>query len=190
MKDLWGMLVPDANNDPEPTPFLWKKHPQLFTQNQLGVFRHKGDELRFREKTTHTQGLVAKIEWIPVKNNLGYTGIYKTGSDHAIIRFSEGANLHRLSKGLLPSLAIKFLIDGGEAVNVFGMNNFTGSESWDFFRNELKSRVEPLRKTRKAHECEIETLNKKLIEGSKRPFVTALSPVARFTPNGNEIPKA
>jgi len=43
---------------------------------------------RNRLKTTHTQGVVAKIKWEVVENDMGYTGLYKDGSETAIMRLS------------------------------------------------------------------------------------------------------
>ena len=65
-----------------------------------------------RKKTSHTKGVVGKVKWVAVKNEGGYTGIFKTGTDHAIIRLSETVNQTPDSSGLMPSMAIKFLIDG------------------------------------------------------------------------------
>jgi hypothetical protein len=68
-----------------------------------------------RAKTIHAQGLVAKVSWVPVEDN-GYSGIYETGSDHVIMRLSEASNLSEFfSKGLTPSAAFKFFIDGTES---------------------------------------------------------------------------
>ena len=54
---------------------------------------------------------------MPYANDLGYTGIYETGSDVAIMRLSQVTNLTEVSTGLFPSMAIKFLIDGMESMN-------------------------------------------------------------------------
>ena len=55
---------------------------------------------------------------------MGLTGIYATGSDHVIMRMSETNNLTYASKGLLPGVAFKFLIDNGKSENLLAMNNF------------------------------------------------------------------
>jgi len=82
----------------------------------------------------HTQGLVAKVQWIPVNNEEGYTGIYEEGSDAMILRLSQTANLTSYTKGLTPSLALKFLINGKESDNIVAMNDFNPNEgSWNFF---------------------------------------------------------
>ena len=78
------------------------------------------------------------------------------------------------SKGILPSLAIKFLISNTLSTNLFGMPNFTGkdeegNESWDFFHRPLKSRVERFERP-----CERDSVEKKLIEGSPVPYATSV----------------
>lgn len=85
-----------------------------------------------RLKTTHTQGVVAKIKWEVVENDMGYTGLYKDGSETAIMRLSQTSILTEHSEGLFPSIAIKFLLDKGESRNLFGLPNFHGTKSWDF----------------------------------------------------------
>jgi hypothetical protein len=151
------MLVPDASNhDVAVKPLMWKEFDNFFTQKANGPFCDSSDELRKRrKKTTHTQGLVAKIEWKPVRDasgNTRFTGLYEEGTSTAIIRLSETKNLTSSSQGLLPSFAIKFLLDGHKSENLFAMPNFTGKyindneeeySSWDFFHGTFKSRVEP-----------------------------------------------
>jgi hypothetical protein len=97
MKALWRSLVPDENNhETEPNEYWYGKFPQFFTQRANTSFCNNSDEIRRdRNKTTHTQGLVAKVEWVPTEEakNEGYTGMMNTGSDHIIMRLSETNNL-------------------------------------------------------------------------------------------------
>lgn len=75
---------------------MWKEFDNFFVQRANGPFCDSSDELRFkRKKTTHTQGLVAKIEWKPVIENgeTRFSGIYGEGTQTAIIRLSETKNL-------------------------------------------------------------------------------------------------
>jgi len=154
--------VPDASNHSVPVKaHMWKEFDNFFTQKSNGPFCDNSDEMsKKRKKTSHTQGLVAKIEWKPVKDESGatrFTGIYEEGTKTAIIRLSETKNLTSASEGLLPSFAIKFLIDNHKSENLFAMPNFTGkykeyneeteemeeNSSWDFFHGTFKNRVEP-----------------------------------------------
>lgn len=75
------MLVPDETVVEEPTPFFWSKFDEFFQNKASGPFCNVGDELnKNRTKTSHTQGIVAKIEWRPFANDEGYSGIYEHGS--------------------------------------------------------------------------------------------------------------
>ena len=83
MKELWKELVPTYEDYPEkndegPQEFPWERFPRFFSQKGNGSFCQNSDEIkRNRPKTTHTQGLVAKVSWIPTSNNT-YTGMYAT----------------------------------------------------------------------------------------------------------------
>ena len=83
MDELWNDLVPSyeedpAINDEAPKDFPWERLPRFFSQKGNGSFCQSSDEIkRSRPKTTHTQGLVAKVSWIPTVNNT-YTGMYAT----------------------------------------------------------------------------------------------------------------
>ena len=115
-------------------------------------------------KTTHRQGIVAKVAWRVVDSR--FSGIYEHGSESVILRLSETRNLTEESDGLLPSMAMKFLIDHRRSENLFGMPNMTGvyedgETSWDFFRAPLKSRVERLTSS-----CEVDSLEKKMVEAA------------------------
>jgi len=139
----------------EPQDYFWSAFPDVFTQKANGSFCQRADAMQFnRKKSTHTQGVVAQVEWKAVPNN--YSGIYSTGSTEVLIRLSQTTNLTADCKGLFPSLALKFLRDGDESENLFAMPNFTGTESWDFFEHTMRNRVEPFHK--ETHATEIATI--------------------------------
>ena len=143
LKELWKTLVPDENVVAAIRPLYWTEAPQFFTQKANTTFCQRSDVLAHnRLKTTHTQGLVARVEYVARPNN-GYTGILGSGSDSVIMRLSESSNLHSESRGLTPSVAFKFLVDGTRSQNIFGMSGFLPSGSWNFFENPLCNRVEP-----------------------------------------------
>lgn len=188
LQQLWDQIVPvpETNVAPPMEPY-WKEFVKTFTNNANGPFCNNSDEMRGgRQKTTHTQGVVAKVRWEVVEgNDMGYTGIYENGSDFAILRLSQTSNLIDSSPGLFPSMAIKFLISKVKSANLFAMPNFTGTESWDFFSQPLKSRVEPFDVSE--NPIEIETILKKNIEGSARPFATGVCKPAEWDDEDNEI---
>ena len=77
-------------------------------------------------------------------NDAGFTGIYGTGSNTVILRFSETSNLSEQSAGLTPSIAVKFLVDNYRSNNIFAMHSFSANEgSFNFFENSMANRVAP-----------------------------------------------
>ena len=151
---------------------MWKDFPEFFTDVAVEAFCGVSDGLRHnRKKTTHTQGIVAKVEWVPVEGN-GYSGIYETGSDHVVMRLSERNYLHNYSKGLTPSAAFKFLIDGEQSLNVFAMSSFLENESWNFFEKPIGNRIEPI--TTEDHPIEFQTLLQKTLEANVHPFAVRI----------------
>ena len=123
--------------------YYWAEFNQIFTNSSNGSFCQNSDEMkRNRLKTTHTQGLVAKASWEPVSNPYNYTGFYADTSTDNIIRLSQTINLTDDSEGLLPSFAMKFLIKGQSSQNIFGMPSFKSTDSWDFFKYNMKSRLD------------------------------------------------
>ena len=187
LAQLWERLVPDENDRTvQPATYQYKKFDNFFTQNANGSFCFFDDELPGRhEKTTHTQGLVAKVEWRKFENGItDFTGIYESGSTEVIMRLSETHELTTLSEGLVPGAAFKFLIDGKISENLLAMPNMTGrdeegSTSWDFFHRPFQSRVE-----RFSDSCERDTKEKKFIEASNRPYATGVSMPARYELDG------
>ena len=120
MNELWAEIL----KDDEPMAYYWSEFPNFFTQKANGSFCQRSDILnKKRLKTTHTQGVVGQVEWVPVDNDEGYTGIYKSGSDAVLIRLSQTVNLIEASSGLFPSMALKFLRDNDEAENLFAQTS-------------------------------------------------------------------
>ena len=76
-----------------------------------------------------------------------------------LIRMSEANFVLPETTGLTPSLAIKFLRDGIESVNVLANVSFDPTTSFNFFANIFRSRI-PLF----GHTCEQVTIQKKFAE--------------------------
>lgn len=145
---------------------------------------------RNRPKISHTQGVVARVEWKSTDDH-EYTGLFSEGSTHAILRFSETANLNPASTGLIPSMAVKFLVDNYRSKNILAMPSFNNSGSWNFFKKPMSNRVDPWTRGPDIadHEgeeftCEVNTMLKKMVESAQRPFATALGHVAMCYNNG------
>lgn len=100
--------------------------------------------------------------------------------------------MHEDSEGLLPSLAIKFLRDGKKSQNIFGMPSFKETDSWDFFENTMRSRVDPFvpaDENGENDQCLVDTIQKKLVEGTKWPFSTAVGIIGATNEAGDEFGK-
>lgn len=175
----------------EPVDLKWTKHDQFFTQRANVSFCAQSDEInRNRPKTTHTQGLVAHVSWEPVENDLGYTAIYESGSDTVVLRISEMANLFEDSTGLTPSVAIKFLIDDQESYNLFAMEGFMPTESWNFLDAQLTNRLKPFDTETDAGYIMDQTFRKKITEASMRPFGVAISHIGKMRNDGSTLDNA
>ena len=99
---------------------------------------------RTRQKYVHQQGVVTKARFVPTQNNRGYTGIFESGADDVIIRFSEtGQQLEHQTKALNPSIALKFLRSGVTSGNTLGMVQFETdiANGWDFWKNDFTTHL-------------------------------------------------
>lgn len=115
MSDLWSEVIRDTSG---PRPYQFTELPLAFSQKSGVATCEISDEIRKgRVKALHTQGLVAKVKYVPTEDNL-YTGILGSGSDTVLLRFSESSFLHEQSEGLNPSVALKFLKDGVPSDNI------------------------------------------------------------------------
>jgi len=114
----------------------------LFIQNMSLSFGTQNDELPVgRPKINHAQGVVGLVSWID-RGNHDYTGLFDGDSDTGLIRMSESNFILPETGGLTPSLAIKFVRDGIRSVNHLANVNFEGTNSWNFFANDFRSRVD------------------------------------------------
>ena len=139
MIDLWDQVKKDTSGPREP---YWAEFPRTFSQNSAHATCQESDEIRWgRLKVHHTQGVVAKVKYVPEPEN-GLSGMLGEGSDTVLLRFSESANLHEESEGLTPSMAIKFLRDGTFSSNIVAQSSFKNSGSWNFFKEPFKTRIE------------------------------------------------
>ena len=115
MIDLWDQVTKDTSGPREP---YWKEFPRTFSQGSPHALCQDSDEIKKnRLKVFHTQGVVAKVKYVPEPNN-GLSGMLGVESDTVLLRFSESGNLHEESEGLTPSVALKFLRDGTKSANI------------------------------------------------------------------------
>jgi len=112
---LWDKITEDATMGPN--------EPYGFFKIDLNtIFDYKGDEYDCRYKTTHGQGNVGKVAWVPLSDvDHEYTGLYKSGGDTGYIRTSLIGSVNPAPEPghpyMLPSIALKFLRDGIDSTN-------------------------------------------------------------------------
>ena len=164
--------------------YYWAEFATQFTGVANGSFCQNSDEMkRNRLKTTHTQGLVGQIKWVPESGH-DYTGFYKEGFENGYIRFSQTLPLTEVSGGLLPSVAIKALRDHAKSQNLFGMPSFHPTDSWSFFGGDMFNRVEPFVEADASGNNDqdlLDTIITRLSEGDNQPFSTAIGHFAEYT---------
>jgi hypothetical protein len=100
-----------------------------------------------RRKLLNTVGIVGKVSFQIINNEPGYTGIFDSGADYGIIRFStfvkpvEIGATEQLGYGTYtPAMALKFLRNNVPAGNIFGMYSIDSKDSWNFFRKGLEDK--------------------------------------------------
>lgn len=71
-----SQVDPDPSTAATVAPLLWSDFDDMFNNNPNGSFCQNSDEMkRDRLKTSHTQGVVARVAWEPVPGN-AFSGIY------------------------------------------------------------------------------------------------------------------
>lgn len=104
-----------------------------FQQDPEDSYYVAGDEMQntrteTRHKLVHQQGVVGTGKFViaeGITDTYGYTGIFESGSDSMLIRFSEtGLHIDGVTQQANPSVAFKFLRDGVQSANQFGMVAF------------------------------------------------------------------
>ena len=115
---------------------------ELATVDMTTPFDTLGDEFDCRNKTGHSFGTVAKVEWRDLGDH-SFTGLFK-GGDTGFARLSD---LVAPCKGCVdgkdfsnPSIAVKLLRDGMDSGNSLAkLPTRFGQFDYEFFKNELTS---------------------------------------------------
>lgn len=101
-----------------------------------------------RNKYIHSVGNVGTVKYTPVENNEGYTGIFKSGADHGLIRLSAAKEPSESKKtaeqafdNFVPGFGLKFLRDGVPSGNMVAMYDVMGTQSWNFFKQDFTNHI-------------------------------------------------
>jgi len=101
--------------------------------------------LEYRKKIVHSVGAVGLAKWVVVPNNLSYTGIFATGCDNVIMRFSSafrpGTTNSTAQANLAPAFGLKFLRDDIPSANVFALGSLLGQTSYNFFMHDVSNHL-------------------------------------------------
>ena len=135
---IWNKILEDPTMGPQSVQ-------NLLTVDMTTPFDTLGDEFDCRNKTGHSNGNVAKVEWRDLGGH-AFTGMFK-GADTGFIRTSDLVAPCRKcvqEKDFSnPSIAVKLLRDGMDSGNALAkLPTRFGQDDWEFFRNELTSITE------------------------------------------------
>lgn len=111
-----------------------------------------------RQKLTHAQGPVGLVRFVPQntdKHNL--SGLFRTGADYGIIRYSDTFKPNKQKPKTLPGAALKFFRDGIHSGNTVMMTDFNSQPSHNFLKADFSSVV-----SKPLNRCAQETINTKL----------------------------
>lgn len=137
LNDLWTQTLADTSVGAQSY-----KLDNLFKQSPGTSFGWKSDELpEGRPKINHAQGVVGKVIWEDLGDH-PYTGLYAGGSLYGLVRLSEGNFMIPEASGLTPTMALKFLYDGIESLNIVANTSFESSSSWNFFAKDFRTHIE------------------------------------------------
>ena len=84
--------------------------------------------------------------------------------------------------GLTPTLAVKFLINGRESVNLLANTSFDPSRSFNFFSNDFRTIIPNFQ-----DDCLQDTIGAKFIEATREIGALGLSEFARWGADGQEV---
>lgn len=105
---------------------------------------------RFRDDLPYTHakrirsvGGIGLVTWKPTSNpELNpYTGIFETGTPHALIRLSYTSPNDE--SGTTPGLSLKLFRDGMPSSNLLAMESLAGQSSGNFFQFDFSNHLEP-----------------------------------------------
>jgi len=187
LSELWSAI----SDDSEPLGYYnTLEQAELFVEDASTSFTFQGDDmpnqyighLFERKKLIHTVGVIARATF-KVTNAVNYTGLFKSGCDSVLIRFSLAQNPD--GNAYTPGIAIKFLRDGKASANIFAMYSLVGQPSSNFFLHDLTNHVPALNPDWAP--LALKALDAKFKTASSWPSMVGLSNVASYDQYGNEI---
>jgi hypothetical protein len=182
LNTIWKLITKDTT--PRRFPTLVEQGEVFLESMNVSLETNQDDFpkqfLTVRRKMVHSVGPVVLVRYVPVPNPFNYTGIFKTGSDSAIMRFSAAVAPVPID-GITPGVAIKFLRDQIPSGNAFSMRHFAGQNSWNFFKHDWSNHPPDFGVFAPP---QLIALKVKFSTGSAWPFKMGLAEIARFDQQG------
>ncbi|WP_417066637.1 hypothetical protein [Niveibacterium terrae] len=133
-----------AQLPPLTTPGLHDLLALLSSHYSVKALSHEGDEMEpGRRKLVHAFGAEARLKLVvdPASSH-GYTGIFHSGGDCVIGRFSMASKPS--ADRSIPGLALKFFIDGDRpSLDLLVMNSADGQAGHNFFSQSFSNIIPP-----------------------------------------------
>jgi len=144
--------------------------------------------LEYRKKIVHSVGAVGLAKWTVVPNTLNYTGIFASGCENVIVRFSSafrpGTDNTTTQPNLAPAVGLKFLIDGYPSVNIFGLGSLSGQTSYNFFLHDISNHLPDIPNDAP---FSAKVVRDKFSEASDYPMMLGLSKLAMTDASGYKV---
>jgi len=144
--------------------------------------------LEYRKKIVHSVGAVGLAKWVVVPNNLSYTGIFATGCDNVIMRFSSafrpGTTNSTAQANLAPAFGLKFLRDDIPSANVFALGSLLGQTSYNFFMHDVSNHLPDIPNNSPFAE---KMVRDKFAQASDFPMMLGLSHLAAYDQHGKKV---
>ncbi|CDW76274.1 UNKNOWN [Stylonychia lemnae] len=150
MQQLWSL----ASERQQSQAWLWTPFTLgIFFENVAVTTQRVADTyedtlIGRRFKFVHSVGSLAKFQYTTTANAEGYTGIFASGCDNGIIRFSTAkefitskSSADQAYDNFIPAIAMKFLRSGVHSGNVMGMYGVNGIHSWNFFKEDFSNHI-------------------------------------------------
>jgi hypothetical protein len=142
---MWkDKIIPTLYGDLPPltAPGIWDLFSLVKTGFTIRSLSNDSDELDAgHHKLVHAWGAEARFRYVSTKSARGYTGIYESGSDCVIGRFSMATKPTKTT--IVPALALKFFVSGHTSENLHIMNSTSGQKSHNFFEMPFSNIIPP-----------------------------------------------
>jgi len=185
--ELWNATIRDKTSNSWPNEL---ELAELFLESMNVTFDTVADDMptqfffQTRPKLIHSVGAVVTGKFVIKNTSLNYTGIFRSGCDNIILRFSLAGEPDPNVLSITPAVAIKFLRNGIPSGNLIGMYSLLGQDSWNFFKHDLTNHVPDLYSG--AGEA-YQFLRSLFATASNIPVFIGVSDLARFDQSGTEF---